>query len=144
MLKNKVLTIKKDKTIKSIMALSLFTILCVNQSASAYVTPSRSISIDTTCPVGSTSYVLGSDRGTDNGLYPATELGRAYFNWYTNGVFTGSKLAEDSTPPINVEAKTTACTHASSNDYEMRWSEHWEFEDGNDYDFAGTETWEGY
>ncbi|GIO11525.1 hypothetical protein J19TS2_10800 [Cohnella xylanilytica] len=143
MLEKKNFLLSKEKVTKSIVAFSVFSIICINQSASAYVTPSRSIFIDSTCPVGSASYVLGVDRGSENGFFPEAELGRVYFNWYTNGVFSGSKQSEDSTQPINVEAKTASCTHKSSNDYEMRWSEHWEYEDGNDYDFAGTEYWEG-
>lgn len=40
---------------------------------------------------------------------PEATWGRAYFNWYTDGVLVGTKTSVVSNEPINVDARTTSC-----------------------------------
>jgi len=87
-------------------------------------------------------YVMGSVTGNENGFYPEMTLGRSYFNWYTNGVFMGSKLSEDTSAPINTDARTTPCTHDASQKHTMAWSQYFEFDLEDPVNFAGSVVYE--
>lgn len=97
--------------------------------------------MDSTCPLGSGIYVRGAQIGSDNGYYPEVTFVRIYFEWYKNGVYTGSKQDQDSTAPIRVSNYTASCVHEASANYKMAWSERWEMEDGSVWNPANEELW---
>lgn len=125
---------------KGLMVIPLLFLMFVG-SVSASPNYDRDIYVDSTCTPGSGIYVRGAQIGSDDGYYPKVTFVRIYFEWYKNGVYTGSKQSEDSTAPISVSNYTAACVHEASSSYKMTWSERWETEDGNVWSPAGQKLW---
>lgn len=128
----------------NLLLLSVVLFLSGSQVSFAYADYGYGIFLDETCGYGDKSYVFGTISGSDNGLYPELTFGRVYFDWCRNGVLVGNKMDEDSTPPISVHAHTEYCYHSAEHDYTMIWAARWKHEDGSEYLFNGTETWEGW
>ncbi|MBD2848392.1 hypothetical protein IDH44_24690 [Paenibacillus sp. IB182496] len=130
----------KNKVIAPLLVVFSLLFLTAIPFASAYPENSRFIDIDFSCPVG-TVYVYGQVSGSENSLYPEATWGRAYFDWYKNGQLIGNKQDEDSSAPINLSISTASCTHEASATYQMSWNQRYEFENGEDAHFYGSENW---